>query len=146
MLVSQNDPCVWDLPFFQGSGSGLQRAGALPASLAAVCLAGLTKGLKVFLCLVQENFAARDPRWLCLLKPCSQLLGALPPSLPGSASSRASSITVRSPSLSTDLCLVNQWFSSGKLGRLVPHNDAHQGPRQTTPPLWCHPSRMMWAA
>lgn len=85
----------------------------------------------------------------------SQAIGTLPLPLPGSASPSTSSttvrspckiITVRSPSLSTALCLLNQWFSSDKLGLLVPHNDTHHGPRQSPPSPVCHPRGMMWAA
>lgn len=80
------------------------------------------------------------------LFPAPWNLLEMPPPLPGSASSRASSTTVSSPSLSTALCLVNQWFSRDKFGPLVPHSDTHQGPRQTTPSSWCHLSGIIWAA
>lgn len=135
--MSQNYRCVQDLLSPQ---KRLQCAGALPASLAAVCSAVDTKGLKAFaspgrLCYQRSQMAL--PAAALFPAPWS-LLKVLPP-LPGSAPPTASSTTVSSPSLSRALCLANQWFSSDRLGPLVPHSDTFKVPDKRPLPFGAIP-------
>lgn len=66
---------VSGISFLQGSCSTASSVPVLPHLAGSCLLSCAHQRIRSLPLLLQQSFAARDHRWLCLLKPCSQLLG-----------------------------------------------------------------------